>query len=170
MSNPHSNEKSIPDLHRYPLEQIGSAEKRARVPESSVGPDYFSILEEQATRQLEMTASIGAKTAVLITNTGIGQGEHQLGSMLMNQFFFSLTRLEEVVRCILFINSGVFLVTEGSDILPHLRVLQERGVEIIISSACLEHYQLTDKIQIGSMANMFTITEKLMDSLRVITL
>jgi hypothetical protein len=54
--------------------------------------------------------------------------------------------------------------------LPHLRVLQERGVEIIISSACLEHYQLTDKIQIGSMANMFTITEKLMDSLRVITL
>jgi ATP-dependent protease HslVU (ClpYQ) ATPase subunit len=78
--------------------------------------------------------------------------------------------LEEVVRCILFINSGVFLVTEGSDILPHLRVLQERGVEIIISSACLEHYQLTDKIQIGSMANMFTITEKLMDSLRVITL
>ena len=41
MSNPHSNEKSIPDLHRYPLEQIGSAEKRARVPERSMGPLLF---------------------------------------------------------------------------------------------------------------------------------
>jgi selenium metabolism protein YedF len=170
MSNPHSNEKLIPDSHQCPTGLTGS-EGKARGPESgSVGCDYFSILEEQATRQLEMAASMGPKTAVLITSTGIGQGDHQLGSMLMNQFFFSLTRLEEAVRCILFINSGVFLVIEGSDILPHLHMLQERGTEIVSSIACLEHYRLADKIQIGSTANMFTITEKLMDSLRVITL
>lgn len=170
MNNPQRNEKLIPDSYQCQPDLTGSAEKAGKPESSSVGCDYFSILEEQAARQLEIDASMGPKTAVLITSTGIGQGEQQLGSMLMNQFFFSLTRLEEVVRYIIFINSGVFLVTEGSDILPHLHMLQERGVEIVSSIACLEHYRLTGKMQIGSTANMFTITEKLMDSLRVITL
>jgi hypothetical protein len=117
-----------------------------------------------------MTHSMGLKTVVLITSTGIGQGDQQLASTLMSQFFHNLTRMEEMVKCILFVNSGVLLVTEGSDVLPHLHVLQERGTEIISSITCLEHYRLTDKIRMGSTANLFTITEKLMDSLRVITL
>jgi hypothetical protein len=151
--------------------QPGSVEHESRGQEAgAVGSGYFSILEEQATHQLEITHSMGPKTVLLITGTGIGQGDQQLASMLMSQFFYNLTRLEEMVRCILFVNSGVFLVTEGSGVLPHLDVLQERGTEIISSITCLEHYRLTDKMQIGVTANLFTITEKLMDGLRVITL
>jgi hypothetical protein len=162
------NERPIPVPCQH---QTSFAEHESRGQEAgAVGSGYFSILEEQAANQLEMTHSMGPKTVLLITGTGIGQGDQQLASILMSQFLFNLTRLEDMVRCILFVNSGVFLVTEGSDVLPHLHVLQERGAEIISSITCLEHYQLTDKMQIGSTANLFTITEKLMDSLRVITL
>lgn len=163
-----SNERpiSIPCQHQTSSVEHASGGQEA----GAVGSGYFSILEEQAAHQLEMTHSMGPKTVLLITGTGIGQGDQQLASMLMSQFFFNLTRLEDMVQCILFVNSGVFLVTEGSDVLPHLHVLQERGTEIISSITCLEHYRLTDKMQIGSTANLFTITEKLMDSLRVITL
>lgn len=135
------------------------------------GDDYLiSILDEQAAQQLEMTRSVGPKTVILVGGPGIGEGDSQLGSILMNHFFYSLTRLEETVRCVIFVNSGVFLTTEGSNILNYLNFLQDRGVEIISSSTCLEQYHLTDRLKIGTTANMFTITEKLMDSLRVITL
>jgi len=168
MSKSNYNERPmpVPGQHQTSAVQHASGGQEA----GALGTGYFSILEEQAAHQLEMTHSMGLKTVVLITSTGIGQGDQQLASTLMSQFFHNLTRMEEMVRCILFVNSGVLLVTEGSDVLPHLHVLQERGTEIISSITCLEHYRLTDKIRMGSTANLFTITEKLMDSLRVITL
>jgi len=150
---------------------LASEKRQSSGPEGSlVNPDYFSMLEEQTAHQMEITASLAPQTAILITGTGIGQGDHQLGITLMKGFFYSLSQLEEVVRYILFINSGVFLAAEGSDILPYLYIMEERGAEIISSSTCLEHYQLREKLRIGTTANMFTITEKLMNSLRVITL
>lgn len=165
MSNSQDCLKSIPGCLTGTKHQTSSGPKS-----SSASPDYFSILEEQTAHQLEMTASMGPKTAVLITGTGLGTGDPQLGNMLMKSFLYSLTQMEESVRCIMFVNSGVFLATEGSDVLPHLITLEERGTEIISSSTCLEYYRLNDRLRIGTTANMFTITEKLMDSLRVITL
>lgn len=139
--------------------------------ESLTGTDYLiPVLEEPSVHQLEMTQSVGPKTVILVSGTTIGQGDQQLGDRLMNQFFSSLTRLEEVVQTVLFVNSGVFLTTQGSHILNSLHSLQERGVEIVSCSTCLEHYQIKDKLCIGTVANMFTITEKLLDSLQVITL
>lgn len=168
MSTSRDHSKPIPG--QLPVSIESEKNQSSRQEGSLASPDYFSILEEQTAHQMEMTASIGPSTVVLITGTSLGQGDHQLGTILMKSFFYSLSRLEETVRCILFINSGVFLATEGSDVLPYLHILEERGAEIISSSTCLEHYHLSDKLCIGTTANMFTITEKLMDSLRVITL
>lgn len=155
---------------RLPVPAEMGKHQSSRQEGSLASPGYFSILEEQTAHQMELAASLGPNTAVLITGTGIGQGDHQLGITLMKSFFYSLSRLEDTVRYILFINSGVFLAAEGSDVLPYLHILEERGAEIISSSTCLKHYQLSDRLRIGTTANMFTITEKLMDSLRVITL
>lgn len=167
MSDSQNYSKSIPGL---PI-LLDSGEQQSSGQEGRLAnPDYFSILKEQTAHQMEITASLAPHTAVLITSTGIGQGDHQLGHILMKGFLYSLSQLEEIVRYILFVNSGVFLATEGSDVLPHLHVLEERGVQIISSSTCLEYYHLSDKLCIGTTANMFTITEKLMNSLRVITL
>jgi len=137
---------------------------------SLADPHYFSILEEHTAHQMEVTASLAPHTAILITSTGIGQGDPQLGITLMKSFIYSLSRLEEAVKYILLVNGGVFLATEGSEVLPYLHILEERGAEIISSSTCLEHYRVKEKLCIGTTANMFTICEKLMSCLRVITL
>ena len=70
MNNPHSNEKPIPDLPRYPLEQIGSAEKEPGC--RKVQWDRITFLFwKNKPPPIRNDCFYGAKTAVLITNTGI---------------------------------------------------------------------------------------------------
>jgi hypothetical protein len=77
-------------------------------------------------------------------------------------------QLEGLLKTVVFINSGVFLATEGSDVLPYLQHMQESGVEIISSHTCLSYYQLLGKLRVGTMSNMFTITEKIAEAKRLI--
>lgn len=149
---------------------IKAGEDSRRETRAPLGDFLVPILEEQTAHHLEMTKSMGSKAVILIGSPGIGQGDHDLASRLMSSFFFNLTRLEILPRSIIFVNSGVFLTTQGSDILAYLITLQDRGVGIISCITCLDHYGLRDKLGVGRSANMFTITEELLECPRVISL
>lgn len=153
--------------NEFDIKAVGDSRQETRAP---MGDFLIPILEEQTAHHLEMTKSLGSKAVILVGSPGIGQGDHDLGSRLMSSFFFSLTRLEVLPRSIIFVNSGVFLTTQGSDVLAYLTTLQDRGVGIISCITCLDHYGLREKLSVGRSANMFTITEELMDCRRVISL
>jgi intracellular sulfur oxidation DsrE/DsrF family protein len=61
---------------------------------------------------------------------------------------------------LLFVNSGVFLTTEGSESLEALKELEKRGVEILSCGTCLDYYHLKEKLMVGKVTNMFEIVEK----------
>ena len=69
--------------------------------------------------------------AILITNRYFGQGDEELGKILMRSFLYTLTELNGRVKNIIFMNSGVFLTTEGSEVLEILQSLSQEGVEIL---------------------------------------
>ena len=46
--------------------------------------------------------------------------------------------------------------------------MQAQGVEILTCGTCLNHYGLTEKLQVGSVTNMYVIVEKQMLSTRII--
>lgn len=97
--------------------------------------------------------------AVLVGKMGIGEGDAELGFTLMNMFFFTLTQDDHVPAYVLFMNAGVKLPVENEQVVEHLKVLSEKGTEILICGTCLNHYQIADQIQIGTISNMYDIVD-----------
>jgi peroxiredoxin family protein len=61
----------------------------------------------------------------------------------------------------LFLNGGVKLVVEGSDVLMSIKALSEKGVNILSCGTCLDFFGIKDKLAIGEVTNMYTIVEML---------
>ena len=108
--------------------------------------------------------------AILITSRYFGQGDEELGKILMRSFLYTLTELNGRVKNIIFMNSGVFLTTEGSEVLEILQSLSQEGVEILSCGTCLDFYGLKDKLAVGDVTNMYTATDILSRADRSITL
>ncbi|MGI6405436.1 MAG: sulfurtransferase-like selenium metabolism protein YedF [Syntrophaceticus sp.] len=109
------------------------------------------------------------KAVVLITSNLFGQGEEELGKTLMKSFLYALTQVENIKQMI-FMNSGVFLTTEGSDVLESLKTMEESGVEILSCGTCLDYYGLKDKLAVGEVTNMYTAVELLTSAAKAVTL
>ena len=107
-----------------------------------------------------VTAAIGSRT--------MGQGDDELGAVLMKGFIYALTQLEQAPQTLLFYNGGAWLTTEDSPLLEDLKSLEQQGVEILTCGTCLNHYGRQDRLAMGQVTNMYAIVEKLMASARVI--
>ncbi len=94
------------------------------------------------------------KKIFLIQSEGLGRGEEQLGSLLMASFLRLLGENNEKPEAIIFWNTGVRLVCEGSKVLYHLRRLESQGVTILACTTCLEYLDLMDKLAVGKPTTM----------------
>lgn len=100
----------------------------------------------------------------------LGRGDAELGHILIRSFLHTLGEVEPVPDTIIFINSGVKLVAEGSPALQDLQDLSKRGVDILACGTCLGHYALRDKLSVGEVSNMYTIAETILGAKKVISL
>jgi selenium metabolism protein YedF len=110
------------------------------------------------------------KKIILITSDKLGDGDDDLGTMLMKAFTFTLTELKEKPATLICMNFGVKLCIEGAETLPNLKKLAENGVEILVCGTCLNYYQLKDKLKVGKVSNMYEISERLFGSLSVVSI
>lgn len=99
------------------------------------------------------------ETVILVGKDKLGEGNDELGEVLINGYFYTLTEVEPYPKAILFVNGGVNLTIEGSKVLEHLRLLESQGVEILSCGTCLDYYMAKDKLAVGGVTNMFTIVE-----------
>ncbi len=135
------------------------------------GQFFISILKDESLQDhLNIAQSNNANVAILITSNVLGQGNDTLGSILMKSFMYTLTQMEGAFNVLIFMNSGVLLTTEGSEVLDYIKALEERQIEVLSCGTCLDYYHLSDKLRAGSVSNMFTITERLIEAQRLITL
>lgn len=101
-----------------------------------------------------------ANPIVVISSQAMGSGDDALGATLMKGFIFALTQLDTLPTTILLYNGGVHLTCEGSPALDDLKALSGAGVEILSCGTCLKNYDLTDKLAVGDVTNMYVIAEK----------
>ena len=104
------------------------------------------------------------KKIFLIQGEGLGRGDNQLGSMLMNNFLRLLGENEDKPASMIFWNSGVRLLCEGSPVLNRLKLLEEQGVELLACTTCLEYFELTDKLAVGKPTNMMKSIQFMLSS------
>ena len=95
-----------------------------------------------------------ASKVFLITSDVIGRGEDKLGGLLMANFLRLLGESPEKPVTMIFLNSAVRLVCDGSRVLDHVRRLEEQGVAILTCTTCLEYFGLTDKLKVGKPTTM----------------
>jgi selenium metabolism protein YedF len=121
--------------------------------------------------QSEVEERIMAKLVLTVPSQVMGRGDtEELGQILVRSFFHTLGEVEPLPDTIIFFNSGVKLVAEGSPVLEDLQALSERGIHILACGTCLGYFGLKEKIAVGEVSNMYTIAETLLGAERVVNL
>ena len=107
------------------------------------------------------------KVAVISADV-MGKGDDELGKVLIKGFLYALSQMETHVDTILFYNGGAKLTTEGSDSIEDLKKMEAEGTEILTCGTCLKHYGLMEKLLVGKVTDMYTITERMMGADKII--
>jgi selenium metabolism protein YedF len=116
-------------------------------------------------------AEVVSGPLVLVVPADImGRGEAELGNVLVRAFFHTLTEVEPRPQKIVFFNAGVKLACEGSQVVDDLRGLEVQGIEILACGTCLDYFELTDKLAVGQVSNMYDIAETLLAAGKVVCL
>ncbi len=131
----------------------------------SVGQD---ISEVDEIKEINCNIDNNQETVVVISSRYMGDGEEELGKVLMKGFIYSLTQLDILPRTIIFYNSGAFITCEESEQLEDLRYLETQGVEILTCGTCMNYYKLEGNLKVGSVTNMYVICEKMMSAGKVV--
>lgn len=144
---------------------------------TGLGADVASekIAEKEYKITIEVTGEEAAcacceeeNLVVVVSSDRMGNGNDELGKVLIKGFIFAVTQLDKLPTTMLFYNGGATLTAEGSDSLEDLKHLEEQGVEILTCGTCLNYYGLSDKLQVGSVTNMYAIVEKMAGADKII--
>jgi len=144
---------------------------------SSLNYEY-EVSEDKGCHYIKIRKKAGAQKseekedsiAIVITADKLGQGAEELGKVLMKSYTYALTETKPLPKTVMFLNSGVKLTSEGSEVLENIRKLEASGVEIISCGTCLDYYQLKEKLQVGIVGNMYSIIEKMNGAGKVINI
>ena len=116
--------------------------------------------QENSSEEENIVISIGSDK--------MGEGEDELGKILIKGFIYALTEAETLPKTVLLYNKGVLLASTFEDTVKDLKVLEERGVEILSCGTCANFYHVQDQIKVGTLTNMYTILERQMKAAKVI--
>ena len=105
---------------------------------------------------------MGSKV-ILVQSETLGSGDETLGSLLMANFLRLLGESDEKPTTLIFWNTGVRLLCEGSKVLNHVKRLEEKGMEILACTTCLEYFDLTDKLTVGQPTTMVKSIQSMMN-------
>ncbi len=165
------NETSVKNVTHY-LEDNGIAVTTARE------GDSWQLTVDRGNERLENTTPEdycevpkpeGTNYVVLFAKNRIGEGSDELGEKLVGSLLESLKAQDVRPGKIIFMNSGIHMVTRGSAHLPALVELELNGVEMISCGTCLNYFNKADELAIGRVSNMFEIVEVMRNSGKVIS-
>ncbi len=109
-------------------------------------------------------------TVMVVGSETLGRGSDELGGILVRGLLHTLAEGDRKPSTLIFINSGVKLVANGSPVVDDLRALEDQGVQILACGTCLGYYELKDKVAVGHTSNMYSIVEAMLDADKVTTL
>ncbi|MGL5316012.1 MAG: sulfurtransferase-like selenium metabolism protein YedF [Peptostreptococcaceae bacterium] len=107
---------------------------------------------------------------IFISSDKMGQGNDELGDVLIKGFIYTLTEAKPYPKHIVFVNSGVKLTTENQATVDNLKILEEGGTEVLSCGTCLDYYDLKEKLHVGSVTNMYTIVDIMKNSSQTISI
>lgn len=111
---------------------------------------------------VQITAGVGVKSSayvVVVSSDRMGEGDPQLGTILMKGFLNALNEQPVLPTHLVFYNAGAKMATKDSGVYSSLQLLEESGVQILVCGTCADFYGIKEQLGVGKISNMFTITE-----------
>ncbi len=121
----------------------------------------------QCVRPETATQPAGPTVFVIASNV-MGQGNDDLGAILMKAFIHTAVDLDRRPDVMIFYNSGVKLTASDSDVIDDLNALESKGVKLLICGTCVNFFELTGKIGAGVVSNMYDIAGTLSTAGRIV--
>ncbi len=132
---------------------------------------YLTLVKKGTEPANEVPSSVASGIVLFISSDILGRGENiELGNLLIHSFLNTLSSLSSRPESIVFMNNGVKLVTDDSLVVGELKQLESQGIEILACGTCLSRLNLTDKVAVGQVSNMYTLADTLLGAKKVISL
>jgi selenium metabolism protein YedF len=103
----------------------------------------------------------GKEKVIFIKSNLLGEGEEELGEILIRGFINTLKDIDPLPNKIIFMNSGVKLPCENKEVINSLKKLEKNDVEVLTCGTCLDYYNLEEKLKVGNISNMYEIVDSL---------
>ncbi len=111
-----------------------------------------------------------SKIMVMCAADSMGSGDDELGRKLMVNCIRTLKEMGDDLWQLVFVNGGVKLTIDESDVLEDLQQLEQAGLTILVCGTCLDHFDLLEKKRVGVTTNMLDIVTAMQFSDKVINL
>jgi len=111
-----------------------------------------------------------SKIMVLCATDRMGFGDDELGLKLMINFLRTLKEMGPDLWRLVFVNNGVKLTIDGSEVLDDLKAYENGGLKILVCGTCLTHFNLLERKQVGEITNMLDIVTAMQLADKVISL
>ena len=109
------------------------------------------------------------KKLMVVNSETLGEGAEELGAKLMGSFLRKLCTAPTKPEAMLFYNSGVKLLAEGSHVLDALEILEKAGVDLVACGTCCGYYGITDKLAVGRISDMAEVVGRVLESEALVT-
>jgi selenium metabolism protein YedF len=97
------------------------------------------------------------KIMVMCATDRMGFGDDELGKKLMVNFLRTLKEMGPELWRLVFVNNGVKLTIDGSEVLEDLQAFEKEGLTILVCGTCLDHFDLLARKKVGVTTNMLDI-------------
>ena len=97
------------------------------------------------------------KILVMCATDRIGFGDDELGLKLMVNFLRTLKEMGSELWRLVFVNNGVKLTIDGSQVLDDLLNYEKEGLKILVCGTCLDHFSILERKKVGETTNMLDI-------------
>jgi len=125
---------------------------------------FITVVNQPVPGEVEGACAINpaicsSSYVVVVSSQLMGDGDPELGAILMKGFLNALIEQTVLPTHLIFYNSGVKLATLDSGVITSLQALDASGVDILICGTCVEFYEVKTLLAVGRISNMLTITE-----------
>jgi len=177
-------QKDKPDRLRVVVDNAAAQQNVQRFLESQgfqtsleqYGADYLVIGTggSEPGKQLQAAAKpqseVNKMIMVMCATDRIGFGDDELGRALMVNFLRTLKEMGSELWRLVFVNNGVKLTIDGSEVLDDLRQYENIGLKILVCGTCLNHFNLLEKKRVGETTNMLDIVTAMQLADKVISI
>lgn len=129
------------------------------------------IIDTEVTEYCDISLknNLNKNHIIIIKNDKMGSGDDELGSILIQGFINTIKEVSPLPQKIIFYNNGVKLTLKNSPVIDSLNELEKLGVTIQICGTCADYFKIKDKIDCGTISNMYDIIDSLTHSSLIIS-